>query len=80
MLRYGTNPVILLINNGGYTIEVEVRPALFPYFVCVRASFCWWCICLCKGMVALFPMCFERLEGAAIEVEVRPQRLGAVRC
>ncbi|KAL4428395.1 hypothetical protein ABPG75_002484 [Micractinium tetrahymenae] len=29
MLRYGTNPVIILINNGGYTIEVEIHDG--PY-------------------------------------------------
>jgi hypothetical protein len=25
MMRYGTNPIIILINNGGYTIEVGAR-------------------------------------------------------
>ncbi len=25
MLRYGLNPIIFLINNGGYTIEVEIH-------------------------------------------------------
>ena len=25
MMRYSTNPVIILINNGGYAIEVEIH-------------------------------------------------------
>lgn len=25
MLRYGVDPIIFLINNGGYTIEVEIH-------------------------------------------------------
>ncbi len=29
MIRYGLNPVIFLINNGGYTIEVEIHDG--PY-------------------------------------------------
>ncbi len=29
MIRYGTNPIIFLINNGGYTIEVEIHDG--PY-------------------------------------------------
>ena len=31
MIRYGTNPIIFLINNGGYTIEVEIHDG--PYNV-----------------------------------------------
>jgi pyruvate decarboxylase len=31
MMRYGTNPIIILINNGGYTIEVEIHDG--PYNV-----------------------------------------------
>ena len=29
MLRYGAKPIIFLINNGGYTIEVEIHDG--PY-------------------------------------------------
>ena len=29
MIRYGTSPIIFLINNGGYTIEVEIHDG--PY-------------------------------------------------
>ncbi len=29
MIRYGLNPIIFLINNGGYTIEVEIHDG--PY-------------------------------------------------
>lgn len=29
MIRYGVNPIIFLINNGGYTIEVEIHDG--PY-------------------------------------------------
>lgn len=29
MMRYGQNPIIMLINNGGYTIEVEIHDG--PY-------------------------------------------------
>ena len=29
MIRYGASPVIFLINNGGYTIEVEIHDG--PY-------------------------------------------------
>lgn len=29
MIRYGTNPILFLINNGGYTIEVEIHDG--PY-------------------------------------------------
>uniref|UniRef100_UPI0030EE96F3 thiamine pyrophosphate-dependent enzyme n=1 Tax=Symmachiella dynata TaxID=2527995 RepID=UPI0030EE96F3 len=29
MIRYETNPIIFLINNGGYTIEVEIHDG--PY-------------------------------------------------
>lgn len=29
MLRFGANPIILLINNAGYTIEVEIHDG--PY-------------------------------------------------
>lgn len=31
MMRYGTSPIIILINNGGYTIEVEIHDG--PYNV-----------------------------------------------
>ena len=31
MIRYGVNPIIFLINNGGYTIEVEIHDG--PYNV-----------------------------------------------
>ena len=31
MIRYGQNPIIFLINNGGYTIEVEIHDG--PYNV-----------------------------------------------
>jgi pyruvate decarboxylase len=31
MMRYKLNPVIFLINNGGYTIEVEIHDG--PYNV-----------------------------------------------
>lgn len=31
MLRYGLSPIIFLINNGGYTIEVEIHDG--PYNV-----------------------------------------------
>jgi len=29
MIRYGVNPIVILINNGGYTIEVEIHDG--PY-------------------------------------------------
>ena len=31
MIRYGYNPVIFILNNGGYTIEVEIHDG--PYNV-----------------------------------------------
>ena len=31
MIRYGQNPMIFLLNNGGYTIEVEIHDG--PYNV-----------------------------------------------
>ncbi|EWM28626.1 pyruvate decarboxylase [Nannochloropsis gaditana] len=29
MIRYGANPIIVLINNGGYTIEVEIHDGIY---------------------------------------------------
>jgi len=28
MIRYGADPIIVLINNGGYTIEVEIHDGM----------------------------------------------------
>ena len=37
MIRYGVNPIIFLINNGGYTIEVEIHDG--PYNVIKNWSY-----------------------------------------
>jgi len=29
MIRYGADPIIVLINNGGYTIEVEIHDGMY---------------------------------------------------
>ena len=29
MIRYGADPIIVLINNGGYTIEVEIHDGVY---------------------------------------------------
>jgi len=38
MIRYELNPIILLINNGGYTIEVEIHDG--PYNVINNWDYC----------------------------------------
>lgn len=31
MIRYGADPIIVLINNGGYTIEVEIHDGMYVF-------------------------------------------------
>ena len=39
MIRYRLNPIILLINNGGYTIEVRLPYKLSNLFAKIRSRF-----------------------------------------
>jgi pyruvate decarboxylase len=41
MIRYELNPIILLINNGGYTIEVEIHDG--PYNIINNWDYCGLC-------------------------------------
>jgi len=41
MIRYGVNPIIFLLNNRGYTIEVQIHDG--PYNnIKIGIINCWW--------------------------------------
>lgn len=61
MIRYGLNPIIFLINNGGYTIEVEIHDG--PYNNIQGWDY--------SGLV----QCFDNHQGNVFSTKVRGQTL-----
>ncbi|MEW5303175.1 MAG: hypothetical protein WDW38_001501 [Sanguina aurantia] len=76
MLRYGSNAVIFLINNGAYTIEVEIHDG--PYNVIKNWNYTACIEGFCNGEGKLWT-CKVRtepqLQAALAEIDSRPQDL-----
>ena len=60
MIRYGLNPIIFLINNGGYTIEVEIHDG--PYNNIQGWDY--------SGLV----QCFDNHQGNVFSTKVRAKQ------
>ena len=61
MIRYRLNPIIFLINNGGYTIEVEIHDG--PYNNIQGWDY--------SGLV----QCFDNHQGNVFSTKVRAEQL-----
>ena len=61
MIRYGLNPIIFLINNGGYTIEVEIHDG--PYNNIQGWDY--------SGLV----QCFDNHQGNVFSTKARTRQL-----
>ena len=61
MIRYRLNPIIFLINNGGYTIEVEIHDG--PYNNIQGWDY--------SGLV----QCFDNHQGNVFSTKVRTKQL-----
>lgn len=64
MIRYRLNPIIFLINNGGYTIEVEIHDG--PYNNIQGWDY--------SGLV----QCFDNHQGNVFSTKVRAKQLSSL--
>ena len=69
MLRFGTNPIIVLINNGSYTIEVQIHDG--PYNLLQNWNYTALAEALCNGQGKLFTRKVSIQPGVEMETMLR---------